>query len=82
MSRPARIRTSLSALRHNYEPLRREHGQQVLAVLKADGLPENGPDRHARRCLRPCATAHRCVEMAKVHFRLCFPHSEVMGRFP
>jgi alanine racemase len=36
MSRPARIRIDLHALRYNYKLLRQAHGGRALAVLKAD----------------------------------------------
>jgi alanine racemase len=36
MSRPARIRIDLDALRHNYRSMRAIHGGRALAVLKAD----------------------------------------------
>ena len=36
MSRPARARIDLAALRHNYRLARTRHGGRTLAVIKAD----------------------------------------------
>lgn len=38
MSRPARVRIDLDALRHNYVEARRFHGGQAVAVVKADAF--------------------------------------------
>ena len=48
MSRPARIKIDVAALRHNHRLLRRAHGGRVPAVLKADA---NG------HCAERCASA-------------------------
>ncbi len=55
MSRPARARIDLTALRHNYLTARRLHGGRALAVLKADAYGHGA--LACVRALQPVADA-------------------------
>ncbi len=55
MSRPARARIDLDALRHNYLSARRLHGGRALAVLKADAYGHGAVA--CARALEPVADA-------------------------
>ena len=47
--RPLVAEIRLAHLRHNYRVLKEMHGQNLLAVVKADAYGVSGRSRHAAR---------------------------------